>query len=131
MASRIKAINAFRPRIDLGPTVQKQELVRYIADRTGLNEGEVDVVLKELRDAIVFFHRQGRGVRLEGLGTYLPNIDLSGAFDVQHRLDPEIRKALNVPGTFTGAILNRENIGKSPDELVAMWNEAHPDDPVA
>jgi len=131
MASRIKAINAYRPKIDLGSTVQLPELVAYIADRTGLNEGEVTIVLKELRDAIIFFNRQGQGVKLEGLGTYLPNIGLDGTFDVSHRLDREIKNALNAPGAFSGDIINAENIGKTPDELVAMWNEAHPDDPVA
>ena len=29
-----------------------------------------------------------------------------------------------------GTILNRRNVGKTPDELVALWNEDHPDDPV-
>jgi hypothetical protein len=28
-------------------------------------------------------------------------------------------------------IANRENVGKTVDDLVAMWNQAHPDDPVA
>jgi len=29
-----------------------------------------------------------------------------------------------------GTILNRRNMGKTPDELVALWNEDHPGDPV-
>ena len=37
---------------------------------------------------------------------------------------------LSTPGASQGYIINAENIGKSSDELVAMWNEAHPDDPV-
>ena len=28
-------------------------------------------------------------------------------------------------------IENGENIGKTPDELVELWNELHPDAPVA
>ena len=130
MASRIKAINAYRPKIDLSPTVQLRALVAYIADRTGLNEGEVRIVLEELSDAITFFNRQGQGVKLEKLGTYLPKIALDGTFGVSHRLDREIKNALNTPGSFTGDIINRENIGKSSDDLVVMWNADHPDDPV-
>jgi hypothetical protein len=84
--------------------------------------------LAELHDAIVWFNRTGRGVKLEGLGTYLPNIRLDGTFDVQHRLDWGLRRALNRP-EFKGTILNRRNIGKTPDELVAQWNEDHPEDP--
>jgi hypothetical protein len=129
MASRIKAINAYRPRLELGRTVQFDELVAHMASRTGINESEVIMALTELRDAVIFFNRSGRGVKLEGLGTYLPNVQLDGTFDVEHRLDRGIKKALNAHG-FTGTILNRKNIGKTPDELVALWNVEHPDDPV-
>jgi hypothetical protein len=131
MANRLKAINLYRPQIALGQTVQAAELARYLADRTGLNQGEVTMMLIELRDALIFFNRAGRGVKLEGLGTYLPNIQLDGGFDVQHRLDPAIKDGLNAPGTFTGVITNRQHIGKTADELVALWNAEHPDDPVA
>jgi 2-C-methyl-D-erythritol 4-phosphate cytidylyltransferase len=34
----------------------------------------------------------------------------------------------DITDAFSGEITNRENIGKSGDELVARWNEAHPDD---
>jgi len=34
------------------------------------------------------------------------------------------------PPEHRGRILNAENTGKSDDDLIAMWNEAHPDDPV-
>jgi len=131
MANRIKAVNAYRPQVELGQTVQSEELNRYLADRTGLNEGEVSLVTKELRDAVIFFNRAGRGVKLEGLGSYLPNLQLDGTFDVQHRLDTAVKNGLNTPGVFTGNIKNRENIGKSADDLVTLWNAAHPDDPVA
>jgi hypothetical protein len=100
LANRLSAIAAYRPRIQLGNTVQKVELARYLADRTGLNEGSVELVIKELRDAILFFNRAGRAVKIEGLGTYTPGIDLEGTF------------------------------GKSPDDLIVMWNQAHPDDPM-
>jgi hypothetical protein len=35
---------------------------------------------------------------------------------------------LNVHGTFTSTIINRENIGKTSEEFVAKWNEEFPDD---
>jgi hypothetical protein len=37
---------------------------------------------------------------------------------------------LNVPGIFTGSIRNRENIGKTTEELVTRWNSDNPDDQV-
>ena len=131
MANRIQAINTYRPRIDLGLMVAKAELLRYIADRTGLNEGSLDIVSREQRDAVIFFNRAGRSVKIEGLGVYTPSIGLDGIFNVSHRADVALKNGLNTPDTFVGTILNRDNIGKTTAELVAMWNAEHPGDPVS
>ncbi len=69
--------------------------------------------------------------KVEGLGTYAPNISLDETFDLQYRADTAFGNALNIPGIFSGTILNRENIGKTPDELVEKWNVEFPDDQVA
>ena len=53
MAPRIKAVNAYRPRISQGNTVQKPELVRALSRATGLVEGSIDQSIKELRDQII------------------------------------------------------------------------------
>ena len=79
------------------------------------------------KTGIVFFNQDGYGVKLEMLGTFLPNIRLDGTFDVQYRLDRSLRNGLN-RDKFHGTILNRGNIGKTADELVAQWNAEHPDD---
>lgn len=131
MASRIKAINEYRPKIELGRRAETNEIVDLIATRTGLNEGDVRQVLLELRDVVLFYNLQGRAVKLEGLGTYTPIIQLNGEFKVGHRADMALKRGLNTPGEFLGDIKNRENAGKTSDEIVAMWNEEHPDDPVA
>ena len=130
MANLLTAINANRPKINLRPTVQLPALVGLISSRTGLNESEVRMVLEELSDAVTFFNRQGQGVKLVKLGTYLPKLALNGKFGVSHRLDVAIKNALNAPGSFSGEIVNRKNIGKSADDLLAQWNAEHPDDPV-
>jgi hypothetical protein len=131
MASRIKAINAYRPKIELGQRADIDDLVDFIARSTGLNESGVRQVLLELRDAVLFYNLRGQPVKLEGLGTYTPVIQLDGDFKVGHRADVALKRGLNTPGEFQGEIENRENIGKSSDEIIAMWNEDHPDDPVA
>ena len=128
MANRITAINTNRPKINLRPTVQLPALVGYISGRTGLNESEVRMVLEELSASVTFFNRQGQGVKLVKLGTYLPKITLDGEFGVSHRLDMVIKNGLNAPGSFSGEIANRSNIGKTPDELVDQWNTEHPED---
>jgi hypothetical protein len=130
MAKIIQAIVTYRPRLDRGRTVSTLDLSEHIAGRTGLNRGEISNVLSEMNEAIIFFNRQGISVTLDGLGTFWPTIQLDGMLRVNLRKDVSFVKSLNVVGAFTGNILNRKNIGKSVDELVVMWNEEHPDDPV-
>lgn len=130
MAKKIEALGAYRPRIELGSTVQRDELVEYLSSRTGINEGLLIFVLQEVRDAIISYSRRGRGVKLDGLGTYLPNIKLDGTLNVEHRLDRGIKEALNKPRSFSGSIENREHIGKTVEELVKVWNTEHPNDPI-
>jgi hypothetical protein len=130
MAPRIKAVNAFRPRIEQGNTVQKPELLRAVSRATGIVEGTLDQSIKELRDQIIEFNRAGRAVKVEGLGTFSPSIDLEGNLSISFRPDTAFANGLNLPGIFTGTIHNRENIGKTSDQLVALWDEKFPEDPV-
>lgn len=128
MASRIEAINAYRPKATLNPMIKLDQLVDFIAMRTGANKGTVQLALAELNDAVIFFNLQGAPVKIEGLGIYTPSIDLDGELDCGHRTDQEIVKALNVPGAYQGVVENRDNIGKTVTELVALWNADHPND---
>ena len=130
MAPRIKAVNAYRPRIEQGNTVQKPEFIRAVSRATSLVESTADQTVKEVRDHIIEYCRAGRAVKVDGFGTFTPTIDLEGRFAISFRPDPFFGHGLNLPGTFSGTILNREHIGKTSDELVALWNEEHTDDPV-
>jgi hypothetical protein len=93
-------------------------------------EGTLDQSIKEVRDQIIEFNRAGRAVKANGLGTFSPSIDLEGNLSISFRPDPAFANGLNVPGIFTGKVINRENIGKTSEELVTKWNEAYPEDPV-
>ncbi len=130
MAHRIKAVNAYRPRIEQGNTVQKPELVRAVSRATGIVEGALDQSIKELRDQIIEYCRAGRAVKVDGLGTWTPSIALDGTLDIQYRPDAAFGYGLNIPGIFSGKIINREHIGKTSDELITKWNTEHADDPV-
>lgn len=66
MASRIKAINTLRPRLQRGRTAEFDEVVGFVRRNTGLSEGKITNVILQLRDAVVFSHRRGRGVCLPG-----------------------------------------------------------------
>jgi hypothetical protein len=129
MASRISAINHYRPQIEYGDTADWREVAEFLESMSTLSKSDVIGVLTGLQDAVIHFNRRGRGVKLEGLGTYLPNINYRGELDVAHRLDKNLKRALN-NGSFWGNIRRRKNIGKSAEEVIALWNAEHPDDPV-
>ena len=127
MASRISVINHYRPQIEYGETAGWREVAEFLESSSTLSKIDIIGVLTGLQEAVIHFNRQGRGVKLEGLGTYLPNINYQGELDVAHRLDKNLKRALN-NGSFGGNIHRRKNIGKSATEVIALWNAEHPDD---
>lgn len=129
MVSRISIINHYRPQIEYGETADWREVAEFLEARTTLSKTDIIATLTGLQDAVLHFNSQGRGVKLEGLGTYLPNINYQGEIDAAHRLDRRLKRRLN-NGSFSGKIRNKKNIGKTVEEVVALWNAEHPDDPV-
>jgi hypothetical protein len=130
MARKITAIRKYRPEIRRQPTRQTKHIVEDIAQRTGLNEGEIRFVVYELRDAILMAHGLGQAVKIDGLGTFTPTLHMGGDFDILFRPDVDMLRQLNDPTRFYAKILNKRNIGKSAADLIAQWNAEHPDDPV-
>jgi hypothetical protein len=130
MAHKIEAINAYRPRIQQGNTVQKLELIRELSHATSLVEGSVSLTMTELKFRLIGYLRAGRAVKVEGLGIWTPSVALDGTFSVQFKPDLAFAYALNEPGVFTGTILNSHNIGKTSQDLIDLWNEANPENPV-
>ena len=130
MALKIQAVRTYGPSLELGSIVKEEQLVQFIADRTGLNRGDVRHMLDEFQDAINFFTLSGQGVKLDGLATFLPKINLPGRLNLSARISNRIRSRLNQEGAYRGRIKNRENLRKPIDDLVALWNAANPNDPI-
>ena len=68
---------------------------------------------------------------MDALGIFSPSIDLNGNLTISFRPDPAFANGLNTPGTFSGNIINRDNIGLTTAEIVQMWNTQNPEDQVA
>ena len=130
MAKKITAIRKYRPELKRERTRQTPQIVEDIARTTGLNEGEIRFVVYELRDAILAAHHHGQAVKIEGLGTFTPTMHVDGDLDILFRPEPDMLRQLNNPTRLYAKILNKKNIGKSADQLIAQWNKEHPDDPV-
>lgn len=131
MATLIQAVTSYGPRVEITHTVQAREIAEFISGRTSINGGEIENVLRELNNTLLFFAKQGSAVKLSGVGIFSPGIRLDGTLKVGFRLDSSIGNQLNVNGIFIGKVKNAENTGKSSDELKDMWNEQHPDDLIA
>jgi hypothetical protein len=129
MAKRIQAITAFRPRIDLGDVASEERYMELTTNRTTLSSGVVKNVQEAEVETLIGLLLDGRPVHT-GIAIYMPSMDLDGDIEVKVKVDKRILSALNAPDAFRGHVINAENVGKSGDDLVVMWNEEHPDDPV-
>lgn len=78
MLSKQKAINTYRPQLVLEKTADLDWFMDFTEGRTGLTKGQLLLVVQELREALIFFAREGRSFKLAGIGTFLPSIKLSG-----------------------------------------------------
>ncbi len=129
MATLIEAFRRFGPKVQLRGIVPQRELAQWISMRTGLNANQVNLVLQELKEAILYFNRLGMVVRLPGLGLFSPSINREGQYKINLRVDPELRKGMNTDG-YSGPVENRQNIGIDNATLKAQWDLTHPDDPL-
>ena len=57
-----------------------------------------------------------------------PTSKKDGSIDIDVRVNPDLDKSVNAG--FRGKWVNAENVGKSEAEIVALWNQAHPDNPI-
>lgn len=130
MATFIQAVAQYGPRLKRLPRVRLDEMAIRLADITGVRKGEVTRVLYELQAAMQHYHRRGASVELMGIGTFMPTMRSDGSIRIVFRPDRAILKAMGNPVVYEGAIVNRENIGLSPDEYKALWDADHPDDPL-
>jgi len=124
----IQVVNLLRPRIDLGPAVEVEQIAKDISQDSGFDEADVESLLRKAAGRRNFYLRLGRPVHLGELGNYTPKIDGKGNISAGLTLPRSLRKELTE--NFMGEILNQENIGKSRDQLVAEHLEAHPGDTV-
>jgi hypothetical protein len=130
MAKRIQAIKAYCPVIELGDAASTERYMELITQRTTLSPGVVKNVQESEVETLIGLLLEGRPVHT-GVAIYTPSIDLDGGLEVKVKVDARILRALNAQRAFKGHIANAENIGKTADDLVALWNQAHPNDQVA
>jgi hypothetical protein len=109
--------------------VLPQRFMELITRRTTLSAGVVKNVQESEVETLIDLLKEGRPVHT-GVAIFTPVIDSQGNLSVSVRVDKRITTALNAPGAFTGKISNSGNIGMTSEEVAALWNREHPDNPV-
>ncbi|RLC69511.1 MAG: hypothetical protein DRI81_20380 [Chloroflexi bacterium] len=98
--------------------------------RTGLNKSEVQMVLQEANDAILYFNSQGTPVKLPGVGTFSPSVNREGAFKINFRTDANLKKRINAPDAYTGTLVNKSRAGLDNAGYKELWDADHPGNPL-
>jgi hypothetical protein len=128
MNNKIKAWTKFGPRLEPKEPMESDEVIENIVKVTNQSKGSVLAVLSELDVQLESGLKAGRVVRLPNGTHYRPVGKKDGRIDILVRVNPEIDKNVNV--NFRGKWRNAENIGKSEAEIIAIWNETYPQDPI-
>jgi nucleoid DNA-binding protein len=130
MATLIQAVTAFRPRIASKETLGLDILTLRLTRGSLVTRSIARMVLTDLSEEIRNALLQGNAVNLPGIGRFSVSMGTDGRLRPNVRVATELRNALATPGAFGGDVIRRENIGLSTAEIVALWDEEHPDDPV-
>ena len=128
MAHLLSAINKYRARISVEQTITMRPLVEYLHENTNIKKGLIAMILNELPDAVKHFNIQGKSVKLSGLGSYFPKINIKGKLSISHRIDRNLSSSMPHINEFQGEVKNKENVGKNVSDFIEMWDKDHPDD---
>jgi hypothetical protein len=129
MANKIQAINAYRPRFKKGRKVDKDDIARWLEDRTLLTEGQARAGITDLAKAAKFYLLEHRDVEIVGLGKLVLELGLDGEVRLSLRVEPDFMADLVADlKVDSETVENADNIGKTSEELFDIWDAAHPDD---
>jgi hypothetical protein len=128
MATKIEAWVEFGPRLEPTDPITSEGLIERIVAASNQSRGSVKAILDELDVQTEIALKEGHIVQMPN-GTHLkPSGHRDGSIDVNVRVNPRMVRNVNVG--FRGRWRNAENIGKTEVEIIALWNDAHADDPI-
>lgn len=132
MAKRISVINKLRPKVQSQGLVDLGALAARMARQsTTFDEDEMFGIFRKMMREIKAALQNGETVKLDGLVNVKPTMKVGGQVNLGLRADRSAIAHLNDPKLWTAdKVLNHGNMNKTTDELIALWNEEHPDDPV-
>jgi hypothetical protein len=131
MAKKINVINEMRSRILSQAMIDLEILAERMSKNTTYNKRELHGMLLLAADEMKNALKTGETVKINGLVNLKPNLKVGGEVDIIVRADRGMEAELNNPQLWTvDKISNPANLYKSAEELIALWNLTHPNDPV-
>jgi len=130
MAKIMEAANEFGLKLELEPTAHLDQVAEWTAACIGSNKDEVLIALQEESDVILNFCKKGTPVKIPGVGTFIPSMNRSGELSINFRAETAQKNGMNIRKVYTGELKNRANAGITSDQLKALWDAAHPNDPL-
>ena len=128
MAAKIKMWQELGPKLDSATPMESEDIIEELIAATNQTRGSILAVLSELDVAIAKGLKSGRIVKLPNGTTYRPIGRKDGSIKIGLRINPMIKTEVN--SEFRGQWINAENINKDEAEMITLWNERHPDDPI-
>ena len=131
MAKKLSVFNQLRARIINQGTVNLEGMAARIAKNTTYNTEEIYSILRLFVQEVCRALQGGETVKIDRLVSISPNLKLGGQVNLSLRGDRSAIADLNNPTLWSaGKVSNHAHLTKSPEELIALWNQEHPDDPV-
>lgn len=128
MAKKIKMWRVLGPRLAPATPMESEDVVEELVEATNESRGSLLSTLSELDVVLERGLKSGRAVKLPNGTIYRARCDKNGKIKVSVTLPARVIKRIN--NEFRGQIINAANIGKSEEEMIALWNETYPDDPI-
>jgi hypothetical protein len=131
MARRLNVLNLLRPRIASQGVVDTEKMAQRMAKNTTYSPEELYGMLRLYVREILTALQAGETVKIDDLLTISPQMKVGGRVNLSLRGDRAAVALLNNPVLWTAdKVVNHANLTKDVAELLALWAELHPDDPV-
>ena len=131
MATKIRAINAYRPRIKKHHAASNDNIVAWLDDRSLMSAGQIRASISDILRAASFYLLQQQDVDIEGFGRLMLDIGMDGKVRLSLKVDPRYAALLDARFKKSAeTIENVEHIGKTSEDAYDWWDAQHPDDPV-
>jgi hypothetical protein len=128
MAKKIQMWHELGPRLAPATPVEAEEVIEELVASTNQTRGSVLAVLSELDVVIERALKAGRRVKLPNGMILIPVGKKDGSIIIRASFGRPMIGRINVEQRARW--INAEHIGKTEAEMIVLWNELHPDDPI-